>query len=62
MVHALLVCSDDACTHELETTGTLDQLGQLACDCGCTLQLIAISEVEFLEPVWEWQYELAAAA
>jgi hypothetical protein len=62
MVHALLVCSDNDCPTELETAGTLEQLEELACDCGCTLQLIAISEVEFVEPTWEWEYELALAA
>jgi hypothetical protein len=62
MVHALLVCSDEDCPTELETTGTLEGLEELACDCGCTLQPIAVSEVEFVEPVWEWEYGLAAAA
>jgi hypothetical protein len=62
MVHALLICSDDDCDSELETAGTLKELESLACDCGCALQLIAVSEVEFVEPVWEWEYELAAAA
>jgi hypothetical protein len=62
MVYALLICSDDECENELETTGTLEELDRLACDCGCTLQLIAVSEVEFVEPAWEWEYELAAAA
>ena len=62
MVHALLICSDDACPNELETAGTLGELEQLGCDCGCTLQVIAVSEVEFVEPVWEWEYELAVAA
>jgi hypothetical protein len=60
MVHALLICSDEACAEELETWGTLDELEALACDCGCTLQLLAISEVEFEEPVIEWELPLAA--
>jgi hypothetical protein len=62
MFYALLICSDDDCPDELETTGTLEELESLACDCGCTLQVVAVSEVEFAEPVWEWEYELAAAA
>ena len=62
MVHALLICSDDACPDEVETTGALEELEQLACECGCTLQLIAVSEVEFVEPAWEWEYELPLAA
>jgi hypothetical protein len=62
MVYALLICSDDACTHELETSGTLDELEALACDCGCALQLISVSEVEFEEVRFEWEYELPLAA
>jgi hypothetical protein len=62
MFYALLICSDDDCPDELETTGTLEELESLACDCGCTLQVVAVSEVEFAEPVWEWEYALAAAA
>ena len=62
MVHALLICSDADCTDELETTGALEELESRACDCGCAFQLIAVSDVEFLKPVWEWEYELAAAA
>ena len=62
MVYALLVCSDPACAHELEAPGTLDELEALACDCGCAMQLIAVSEVEFAEPVIEWEYELPLAA
>jgi hypothetical protein len=62
MVYALLICSDEACADELEATGTLEELDALACECGCALQVIAVSVVEFEEPVWEWTYELAAAA
>ena len=64
VVYALLICSDDECENELETTGTLEELESRACDCGCgcALQLIAVSDVEFLKPVWELEYELAAAA
>ena len=49
MVHALLVCSDDDCPTELETAGTLEQLEELACDCGCTLQAIAFCEAQPVE-------------
>ena len=46
MFLALLICSDEACTHEVETWGTLAELEALACDCGCALQVISISEAE----------------
>jgi hypothetical protein len=49
MFIALLICSDAACAHELETWGPLEELEALACDCGCALQLISMSEVEFVE-------------
>ncbi|MEA2440394.1 MAG: hypothetical protein QOH76_1818 [Thermoleophilaceae bacterium] len=50
MVYALLVCSDEECAEEIEAWGTLDELEARACECGCALQLIAVSEVEFEEP------------
>lgn len=46
MVFALLVCSDEDCTDTFEAWGTLEELESLACDCGCALQLIAVSEAE----------------
>jgi hypothetical protein len=49
MFLALLICSDDDCTYELETWGTLEELDALACDCGCALQVVALSDVELIE-------------
>ena len=46
MVFALLVCSDDDCTDTFEAWGTLEELETLACDCGCALQLISLSDVD----------------
>ena len=64
MFLALLICSDEACAHELEAPGTLDELEVLACDCGCALQVLALSDVEFVEaepaPVEEAWLPLAA--
>jgi hypothetical protein len=63
MFFALLICSDESCTEELETWGTLDQLEATACDCGCALQVISVSEVEFVEPeppVYDMALPLAA--
>jgi hypothetical protein len=60
MFLALLICSDEACTHELEAWGTLEELDALACDCGCALQVIALSDVELVDPApppvaaYEW--------
>jgi hypothetical protein len=62
MVYALLVCSDEGCAEELETWGTLEELESLACECGCALQLISLSEVEFEEVEVAWEYELPLAA
>jgi hypothetical protein len=46
--HALLICSDEACAEELEAFGTrLEELEALACECGCALQMLAVSEIEF---------------
>jgi hypothetical protein len=64
MFLALLICSDEACAHELEVPCTLDELEALACDCGCALQVLALSEFEFVEaeppPVEEAWLPLAA--
>jgi hypothetical protein len=44
MLYALLVCSDDDCTDTFEAWGKLEELEALACDCGCALQLVSLSE------------------
>jgi hypothetical protein len=46
MFHAMLVCSDGDCDETFEAWGTLDELEALACDCGCTLQVLALDEAE----------------
>jgi hypothetical protein len=62
MFFALLICSDETCTAELETWGTLEELEALACDCGCALQVISVSEVELVEPEPPVVFELPLAA
>ena len=62
MVYALLICSDADCAAEVESAGTLEELGALACDCGCAMQVLTVSDVEFVEPAWEWEYSLPLAA
>ena len=45
MFHALLICSDPKCTETFEAwAGTLEELEALACDCGCSLELLEVSE------------------
>jgi hypothetical protein len=44
MFHALLICSDDDCTDSFEAWGSLEELETLACECGCALQLVSLSE------------------
>jgi hypothetical protein len=46
MLYALLVCSDDDCTDTFQAWGTLEELEALACECGCALQLISLSDVD----------------
>jgi hypothetical protein len=71
MVYSLLVCSDEGCGESLETWGELDDLEALGCECGCALQLLSVSEVEFVEPARRlallpaeptWEPSLALAA
>ena len=48
VLHALLICSDETCAEEVEAYGTrLEELEALACECGCAMQVIAVSDVEF---------------
>jgi hypothetical protein len=44
VVHALLACSDDDCTELFEARGSLEELTALACDCGCSLLVVSLSE------------------
>jgi hypothetical protein len=46
MFHAMLICSDDDCDETFEAWGTLAELEALACDCGCTLQVLTLDECE----------------
>jgi hypothetical protein len=42
---ATLICSDEACAAEAELpVFRLDQLDGAACECGCTLVLLAVAE------------------
>ena len=43
---ALLVCSDGDCAEAFEACGSLEELEALACDCGCTLELLEIMELD----------------
>ena len=45
---ALLVCADDDCAEVFEAYGSLPELEALACDCGCSLELLEISETDEL--------------
>ena len=57
---ALLICSDNRCTDELEAAGSLEEVEAIACDCGCLMQVVSVSEVEFEESAWD--HGLARAA
>lgn len=40
-----LICSDIDCAEALEeSVDTLEELDALACDCGCTWELLTVSE------------------
>ena len=43
---ALLICGDCDCAETFEAYGSLDELEALACDCGCVLEVLEISELE----------------
>ena len=46
MFRALLLCADDDCAEVFEAYGSLEELEALACDCGCSLELLEISETD----------------
>jgi hypothetical protein len=50
---ALLLCSDGDCAEAFEAYGSLEELEALACDCGCSLELLEISELEHESPGFE---------
>jgi hypothetical protein len=59
--HASLICTDEACAEEVEAYGMrLEELEAIACECGCALQLVAVSEVVFERA--EPRFELRVAA
>jgi hypothetical protein len=43
---AVLLCSDGDCAELFEAYGSLEELSALACDCGCSLELVAVSEAD----------------
>jgi hypothetical protein len=46
---ALLICSDEDCAELFEAYGTLEELEALACDCGCSLEILTLEEAEVQE-------------
>ena len=58
MFKALLIGSDEGCAELFEAYGSLGELETLACDCGCSLHILALHETEGAEP----GFELARAA
>ena len=46
MFHAMLICSDGDCAEAFDAWGTLADLEALACDCGCTLEILNLGESE----------------
>ena len=50
MFRALLLCADAGCAEVFEAYGSLEELEAVACDCGCSLELLEVSEVEAGHP------------
>jgi len=46
MFMGLLVCSDEGCAELFEAYGTLEELEALACDCGCSLEILTLQDAE----------------
>ena len=43
---ALLLCSDGDCAELFEAYGSLEELSALACDCGCSLELVEVADAD----------------
>jgi hypothetical protein len=43
---ALLICSDEDCAELFEAYGSLDELEALACDCGCSLEILSLEDAD----------------
>ena len=46
MFRALFLCADSDCAEVFEAYGSLEELEALACDCGCSMELLEISETD----------------
>jgi hypothetical protein len=55
MFHVLLICSDGDCAETFEAWGSLEELEALACDCGCTLEVLSLDECEGQDGALELQ-------
>jgi hypothetical protein len=44
MLYATLICSDPDCAAEFEGWGDPDDFDAMACECGCTVEVIAFCE------------------
>ena len=44
MFRALLICAEADCAEVFEAYGSLEELEALACDCGCSLELLEVSD------------------
>jgi len=60
MFYVEMVCSDESCDFTLETEGELVALEALVCECGCCIQVVSISEAEFVVPAPPFALPLAA--
>jgi hypothetical protein len=46
MFLALLICSDEECTHAAEHVGSLEELDAVLCeDCDCLMQIVHVEGV-----------------
>lgn len=61
MFRAFLICSDMGCAEVFEAYGSLEELEALACDCGCSLEVIELSNVDDATPGLMVGFELSAA-
>ena len=46
MFRALLICADGECAEVFEAYGSLEELEAIACDCGCSLDLLEVSDAD----------------
>ena len=62
MFRALVTCPDNECAEAFDAVAELEQLESLICDCGCTLRVERVGELEDNDELARGEFELTLLA